>query len=68
MKLGGGNLGPPSMDRGVQVRHLIPPPPPVRGGYPPLFFVLAALAGSRLERDWAFHVYQGLFLHWEERG
>ena len=45
------NYGPPSTDRGVQVTHLKSPPP---GGYPPLFFVLAALAASRLERDRVF--------------
>ena len=42
------NYGPPSTDRGVQVRHL--PPPPPRGGYPPLFFFCSS---HSIERDWA---------------
>ena len=41
---------------GVQFAPFIPPPPYTHGsGQPLLFFILAALAGSRLERDWVFY-------------
>ena len=40
---------------GVQFAPFIPQPPYAHGSaYPPVFFVLAALARSRLERDWVF--------------
>ena len=52
MKLWEKNMSPQVRIGGSKLDTSTPPPP--RAGYLPLFFVLAALADSRLERDWVF--------------